>query len=288
MKGYARREVIDIVFLVVYVVLTIGVFSLFVGFGLGGFDKEEIFTKNNFYIPYGIVFLIGVIALKVAGIFLHGEREAKYEGAVLHDPEQTPLGKFRVLKNPILLILGTLLLFTILGYFATVSQTFFNEIPRYEQQFTPAADVFFSVYPAAPSETLGAIFLIALFGLFIGLLAKKYKLPFIAVFIIFLLGSTIISTGYGYVNHIRRYGDSEIAMRNVLGFWAFGGFLTGLTGSVIPFLLLHDLNNFFYKLSEVFGSDVAQFLVISMIILEAVLFTVILIKSGRRQNSKKI
>lgn len=287
MVDYTRREVLDIVFLVVYVVLTVGIFGLFVGFGLGGFERQEVLEKNNFYIPYGVGFLIGVLALKIGGLFLFGKKKANYEGAILHDPEQTPFGVFKSLSNPIVLLLAMLIVFTIAGYFATSSQTFFSEIPRYEQQFTPTADVFFSVYPAAPSETLGAIFLISLFGFIWGFVALKYRIPFIVFFLVLLIVGTLISMGYGYVNHIARYSDSEIKMRNVLWFWGFGGFLTSLTGSVIPFLVLHDLNNFFYKLSEVFNSDVAQFLVLSMIALEVVLFIFILTKFVWGKNRKK-
>ena len=121
------------------------------------------------------------------------------------------------------------------------------------------------MYPASPSETLGALFLISLYGFILSLLVLKNKLPKYLFIILFIIGSIIISAIFGIINHYARYGFDEVAIQNVAVFWSFGGLITAITGSVIPFLILHDVNNFFFKLAKLFSSDIITFITFTII-----------------------
>lgn len=275
---YVKGELLELAFLAVYVAFVLGALSLAIGFGFGGFELSEVLAKNNFYIPYGIIFLVGIIALKVTGIFLFGKKDAKIEGSVVHDPEQSPIGGFKVIKNPFLLAYLSLIVFALLGWLAVRTQTFFSEIPKYEQQFTKGADLFFSIYPASPAETLGAIFLISITGLVLGYFLKKGKLGKMTFLFLFIPIGSVVSMLYGIINHLARYGNSDIALINVAFFWFFGGLITTITGSMIPFLVMHDVNNFFYRLSKLFSSDIVTFITFTSIGILVVLFFIVLFR----------
>lgn len=283
MNKYLEDEVYEIVWLVVYVGLVTGIFTLFFGLGGGGFEKDVILQKNMFYIGYGVLFLIGIIGLKIAGIFVFGKKHANIDGTITHDPEQSVLPKWKVFKNTFLLAFFCIILFSLLGWLASRYQTFFNAVPNYEQQFTKGADLFFSVYPASPCETLGALFLISLLGLFLGIMIKKGKLSKLWFLVLFLIGAPIISLIYGIINHLMRYGGQDVAMSSVAMFWFIGGLLTAITGSVIPFLLMHDINNFYYRFSTLFGNEIVTTTTFLVIGLLTVLFLFILFK-GRKKN----
>ena len=281
---YQKHEIMELVWLTVYIVLVIGIFSLFFGLGGGGFEKDIILQKNLFYIGYGVLFLFGIIGLKIAGIFVFEKKHADVEGVVVHDPEQGLFPNLRIVKNPWLLSFFSIIIFGILGWVASRYQTFFSALPTYEQQFTKGADLFFSVYPASPSETLGAIFLISLVGFFLGYMVMKGKLSrgwFLGMFIV---GGSIISMIYGLINHIARYGEQAVAMSSVLIFWFIGGLITTLTGSMIPFIIMHDVNNFYYRFSTLFGSDIVTFTTFAVLGLMSVVFMIVLFKG---KNAKK-
>ena len=281
--SYVKHEWMELVWLTMYLVIVIGILSLVFGLGFGGFERESVLQKNIFYLSYGLIFLFGLVTLKIAGIFVFGKKHADIEGVVTHDPEQSPFPNLRVIKNPWLLGYFSLMIFGFLGWMASRYQTFFNAVPKYEQQFTPAADLFFSVYPASPSETLGALFLISLLGFFLGYMVMKQKLSKGWFLGMFFIGGPLISMGYGIINHLARYGGQEIAMSSVGLFWYFGGLITVLSGSVIPFLVMHDVNNFYFKFSKLFGSEVVTvttFLILGMML---VLFLIVLFKPKKKK-----
>lgn len=248
---------------------------------------ESVLQKNIFYLGYGALFLFGVIALKVAGIFVFGKEHADVDGTILHDPEQSLFPNFRIIKSPWLLGYFCVILFGLLGYVASRYQTFFNAIPDYEQQFTKGADLFFSVYPASPCETLGALFLISLLGFILGYMVMKGKLSKGWFLVMFLIGAPIISMLFGVINHIARYSGQDIAMASVAVFWFVGGLITAITGSVLPFLIAHDANNFFFRFSTLFGSEIVTFVTFSVIGLMTVLFLIVLFRRGKKKDETK-
>ncbi len=273
-KEYVKREIIELVWLISYITLVIGIFSLAFGLGFGGFERESILQKNIFYIGYGVLFLIGLVSIKVAGIFLFTEDDEVIEGSLIHDPEQGLFPKWRLFKNPWLLSYFSIIVVSLLGWFASRYQTFFSAVPKYQQQFTKGADIFFSVYPASPSETLGALFLISLIGLILGIMVKRGKLGRMTFLFMFIIGGTTISIIYGVINHIARYSGSDVAMGSVIFFWSLTGLVTTVSGSIIPAFILHDGNNFFYKFSRLFSSDVTTYITFSIISLGILLFLI--------------
>lgn len=284
MDKYWKSELIEILILIIYVVVVVGIMSLFFGLGAGGFDKNEILSKNNFYIPYAAIFLIGLIACKFLGLFIFGKKNEKIDGAVINDPEKSVVGQFKLFKNPLLLIFFSFILFAILGYIASINNTFFTALPDYEQQFTPAADLFFSTYPASPTETLGALFLISVYGLFLGFLVLKNKIKPWMFLVLYIPGGAIVSMIYGIIDHIARYSSSDIAMQYVMIFWFVGGLITTITGSIIPFLIMHDMNNFFGRFSKLFSSDIVSFVTFSILALAIFTFIFIYLKTKDKKE----
>jgi hypothetical protein len=286
-SSYAKKEVLELVWLAVYIGLTVGIFTLFFGLGAGAFSEEDVFVKNNFYIPYGITFLVLIIMLKIAGLIVFSKKDSEIEGSLSHDPDQSLLGKLRVVRNPFMLTLLMVIVFGVLGWFATRFQVFFSGVPSLEQQFTKGADLFFSVYPGSPSETLGAFFLMSLFGLIVGIMALRGRISrgMFPVFII--IGYPLLSMMYGYINHLARYGGSELAITNVLVFWFIGGLITALTGSMIPFFIMHDANNFFFRLSKLFSSEIVTAISFTIVISMAILFVWLVLRKGKNKNVER-
>jgi hypothetical protein len=278
-----KRALTEILALVIYVVFVIGILSLSFGFGAGGFDRSEILAKNNFYIPYGIIFLLGIVAVKLISVFYFKGSNEDNEGSIIHDPEQTPLKDVKVFQNPFLLGYLSIIVFSLFGWWFSTTQTFFADVPVYEQQFTKGADIFFSMYPASPSETLGAIFLISLVGFAISILVKKKKITPLTSYFLFIIGGTFVSFLYGIINHLARYGSSAIALKNVAVFWTIGGLLTTVTGSAIPFLIMHDINNFFVRFSKLFSSDIVTITTFMIIGILVIAFVLLLIRKGKKK-----
>ncbi len=71
-----------------------------------------------------------------------------------------------------------------------------------------------------------------------------------------------------------RYGTSELSMLVVIFFWGMMGLLIVLTGSIIPSLIFHDMNNLFYKLNMMFSSDKVIYATVAVLALLLVIFIV--------------
>lgn len=257
-KSKRLRESLEIVALIILWALCVNYIPQIAGFAGGGFEKDAILQKFMFYSSSAA--LIAIVALKIIHII---KPEDQYRGAIIHDPEEGPSmfsflspGKIpRLFMNPVWFYIFCLLTFGTIGIFAVSQNTFFTGVPVIQQQFTPEADILFAVYPASTSETLAAIGLIAIF-LFLLNYFTKGKLKGIAYLLVATIGSAAVSGIFGILNHLLRYGNSDIALQNVAYFWTFGGAITALTGSIIPFLVMHDINNLFVKLNEMFSSEV--------------------------------
>ena len=77
-------------------------------------------------------------------------------------------------------------------------------------------------------------------------------------------------------NHILRYGISDFNLVYVFLFWTIGGLITVITGSFIPFWVMHINNNLFIDLKTYFTSDAvttwAAIAIIVLIILFVILY----------------
>lgn len=258
---------------------------IFVGFAGGGFEVGEILDKFQFYVGVGIGFTIATAALIVFALFYFKDSEEKIDGVYLYPGKDSFLPKF--LKSPVNLIFIFLILFSILAFLANTSQTgFFSAIPHIEQQFTPAADITFAVFPAAPAENAGLEFFITLALVLLGVAYKKYKIDartfiFAAIFLAIMMGAL-----YGVSLHALRYGFDEFAMNKVAIFWAFSGLLFIIFG-FLSSDILHINNNLGVKLNELFASDIIRNIGLAVIVILIIIYVfILLLKYGGKKNVK--
>lgn len=249
--------------LLVHSAFFIGLVTYFGGFGLGGFEVEEILSKFTFYIGPAAIALLGIGGL----VFLESKflKGSGYESIIIHKPSVGVLGSF--FRSYGVLVWGSLLLFGFLGILATSTQTAFMGIPVYEQQFTPSASVIFSVYPASTSEGLTWLFTVLLSSFGLGLLFKRFGGPAELFRILRYPLILVVSVFYGVSLHLLRYGASDIAILNVGLFWFLTGLLYILFASWVPSFLLHDVNNLFVRLNQLFSSDVVLFSTVGILLL---------------------
>ena len=286
MEDYRKKIIIVISIYVALKVFFIGLIPMLAGLGGGGFEREEVLTKFMFYTGPGIAFVLGVVALAIFAMFYFKKDETTINGIFIHNPEKSIIPKF--LTNPLNLIFIFLILTSILGLLTTVSQaTFFTQIPHVEQQVTETAEISFSMYPASPAENAGLEFvcMLALVGL--GVFYKRHNIPknsyiFFAIPIVLIL-----AVSFGLINHSMRYGFDEVAMGNVAFFWGLSGFLILLFGSVIPAQIMHDINNLFSKLNEMFSSEIVVNVIIALIVLLVITYVFILLLKGKRNGKIK-
>jgi len=271
---------------VIYGVFSTILLPMLVGLGpLGGFEVRAILEKFWFYSGMSIGFLLGIIAISIASFIIFKEKDKDINGIILHNPEKGVFGFAKKYLTVFNMVFVSLILFGLLGIFSSTTQTFFSEIPETQQQFTETADVMFSVFPASPSETFGLVFVVLLFLFILGLYYKKKNIPKGSFLIISIPIVLVVSLAYGWINHVMRYGQSELSMVVVLLFWGLMGLLIVLTGSIIPSLLLHDTNNLFYKLNILFSSDIVIYATVGILILITTIF--IMIKIFGKKKVKK-
>lgn len=250
-KAIVRGAILS-AFIIVIMVLT----SQMIGLGRTGFDSQEILQQFWFYVGPGLGYLLGIFILYISELTIR-EGDKKYGDSLCYnDGGQVPAVPLKIFKDWKRLILLSTIIFSILGMYAAFTNTTFTGIGAIEQQFTVGDTLIFkgALIPAA--ENLGAAFLFA-FVLFLWrYLCRDKKLPvglFIGGAIILAL---LTFAFYGYINHIMRYENLELAMATVLGFWTVGGLVTVLTGSFIPFWIMHICNNLFYELGKHYTNEV--------------------------------
>lgn len=158
------KDIISTILFTVYIIFII----FFVGFALtGGRGLEEPLnmTKAVFYVGFlGIASFLYLFIGKISQLIINISKSEKIKNtigwisSVIYDPEEAPLGNipgFKLLYDPIKVILISLLLFSLWGFLATQTQTFLADIPTIQQQILPLAGHFLEVEPASTFETLG-------------------------------------------------------------------------------------------------------------------------------------
>jgi len=85
--------------------------------------------------------------------------------------------------------------------------------------------------------------------------------------------------------HSARYGSAQTSLLAVALFGFIGASLTFLSGSIIPWYILHVFNNFFIKAVEIFSSQK----VIAALVIVLIIYTtlVILLKTRKFFRGKK-
>ena len=253
-----------------------------IGLAKGGFESSEILSLQTFYLIGGI-FAFGLFLLAIYSIFIQ-KGDEKYGNSIgFVSLGRKPHVSFFKRFTHFQIFLLSLILFLILGLlnFALIDkipflQKSYTGVGFLEsQQFTPTDSIIYSTLLIPGAENLGGALLFALVLVVLGIIARKRKMDFrdyktLAIFVpAFLLG------GFGVANHLLRYFGQEVSLIIVFMFWTIGGFLTALTGSFIPFFVLHLVNNFYFDISRFLSSDTVFLLIIIFIILLSFLYIII-------------
>lgn len=247
----------------------------------GGIENTDNLTKFMFYSAPGAVVAIFLILIKWIRVFV----KVPYLDSVIHDPEESLLYNIpyvkNIIANPLLLILGSLIFFSGLVYIERVTQTALlpkAEIPFIQQQVTETADIGLHVYPASPAETLELALVITFILIGLNLLKHRFGFDDTIGWILKIVIVPFIGALLWMVYHIARYGSSDIALTSVFGFGYISTLLIVLTNSIIPALVLHDINNLFVRLFELISSDFVLIGIVVVLIILSVSFISLLVR----------
>lgn len=241
-----------------------------IGLGKGGFDIQEVLTQFFFYSGLGVGFAVIIILLTVANEFLSSGLHGT--GLGFDSIGEAPHAKTKMFENRFRLVLSCIIIFSVLGLFAgATSQTYFG-LGSLEQQFTKLDNTVYNGALVASSENLGAAALIALVIFSLRYFAKRKNWSKQNLSI--LTWASVIAgvIMYGVINHLLRYGTNDFALLNVAGIWGIGAVMTMMTGSFIPFWILHIVNNVFYSIGSQFSKDITQVYIIGFIVVMVILW----------------
>lgn len=188
-------------------------------------------------------------------------------GVLNHDPESGLIGAFapkvarmlfgsqQILAYSTILFIG-LLIVASHSPAQTATQSFIGQvsIPTIDFPTDDFTKVMLQVFPAAEAET---IFIVAVSCFLASFIAYPFRnMSRVAHILIFLLALVVLITVFGVILHQAVYGANDYAIKTVLRFWLFGAIITAVTGSMIPFRIMHILNNFIVGASLFLSSDV--------------------------------
>lgn len=317
---YARHELKEITFYVIFGLVMTIIIPIFIGFGLGGFSETFVAGRalefGDFLVTYIIYYimifagLIGLPILKIREMLVtkRGEHPATQSKpdilsvSYLHDPEtdgllynlfhsfnQEKLMRWS-LSIPRMFMIG-IIFFGIIGLLQAITNFAFVGIPQMPFQVTPFGEAFFAAEPPSFAETTMMLFV---FSLLMGLnawISSKFKFGKLGYFTIGVIVCLLIGGLWmGFHNIV--YGSSEAALLSTFIFGAVGSLLTLLFGSFIFWWCWHFANNLFYKLSSMFTAVSEDLVFISIIVL-ALLFigwisTEFLIRRLRKGKPEKV
>lgn len=236
-------------FFVIVVLFMVGAgFVLTTGGGVSNPAFKERFLLYSIMGGLGFAFIFGVDLFN----FVTGTRVLK---TIVHEPEESVVGGFRVIRSPLLLFLLSVIIFLPLTLiFASVSNTFFSSSPFVSQSFLTSASAsvggFFASlmstvsdagFPAL-AENLFAFVLLSLAYTFV--YKKFYRQNSGVHFLITLLVFPILFGFMWMLYHNSAYGTNDIFLRSTLFFGILGIFFTMFTMSFIVWAVMHFLTNF--------------------------------------------
>lgn len=281
-KEDVKRDLVELIWTGIYFLLATLILPQLALFFGNAIEESINLTKYTFYnSTLGIVFTF-ILAIKIINIISYMNKWDFEIPFFLHDPEFSPARNFKVLTDLRTIILISLFLST-LNTLSAISQT---SLPEFEQQVTETAKITFAIYPASPAETMTMVALLCILILMPNYyLWKKFKYPFAVFCLINIVLFTIGGGMYGYALHTYRYGSSETAINSVIFFWSLSGLLTASTGSAIPAVVMHDVNNGILSAKTEFGnSAVAVFMGIFLLIVLILLIANILYMINKNKD----
>lgn len=266
-----NKVLIRLAFTVGFTILLAFVLPQMIGLGAGGFDTEKVLTQYGFYLSGGL-FLVAVSAFLLGLHFWNKGNEYGDSVAFVSQGRFPSLGFFSKFTSFQLILLSSII-FLIFGMFIiSTGQTTFTGLRVLEHQFTPIGSVSYSALLIPLSENFGAAAVIAASIVLLTFFAYRYSVSRGNYRMLVLLGVPVITGLYGYVNHLLRYGSSDISLMVVFVFWFVGGLITVMVGSFIPFWIMHLVNNLLFDLQRFFASDTIRIYFIVIIILLSVIY----------------
>jgi len=293
-------------FVLVLEIILIPIWSL-----LGGRGAEETtnLTKFMFYVAWGVAVILAMVLFKAIRLFFKGDDT--YD-VYVHDPEKGVFAKiknipfirffYKVNKSVWLLVLFSLIVFIPFAFIGGFMQQtaleggfWKNFFPQTgfpgsnfftEQQVAETADFGLAVWPASPVETISDALVICLMLIVLRVMVVKGT---ISAIVYNFLKWTVIPL-LGALNHLAihmfRYGGSDASLLGVFNFGLLTSVLYLLFASVIPILLLHDVNNGVVKLFDmgVLGSDSS---IAFVMIIEATLIAIFVLSYVKKRNGLK-
>lgn len=260
-------------------------FSNFIGLSGGGFDSAEILNLQSFYLIGGVFSIIVIAGHYYENASKKGDSKYGASIAFSNQGEKPHSTFFSRFTGPQLFLIS-LIIFGIFGFinFAFLGQQSYTGTIVLPQQFTPTSSLIYSTLLVPGAENLGAAALVVLSIVLLGYYARKknftpetYK---VLLFLVFIIGFMLFAVG----NHLLRYSASDISLLTVAIFWGVGGLITFVTGSFIPFWMMHLTNNLFIDMGRLFSSDIVTIYVLVGIILLSLLY--IFIYRGRLLGGK--
>ena len=280
------RNIIRICVLSAVIIFVMVLTSQMIGLGSSGFDTTEVLQQFWFYVAPALGFLLGIIVLFVVELTIT-EGDKEYGNSLCFnstDDSPSLIGQASFLNTWPRLTLLSILIVSILGLiqFSVGGQTTFTGIGVLTQQFTETGSVLYSSALIPAAENLGAAFMFAFFLFTLRYYSRKFKIGMPAFIILAIVLAMVTFGAYGYINHQLRYSESEIALTTTLAFWAIGGLITVITGSFIPFWIIHIGNNLFFTLAKFSSVDVVQGWIIGIILLCITLYALTFIGKRRK------
>lgn len=260
-------------------VFTVVLSALLAGRGL---EDPNLLDKFTFFHAIAIGFLLGFIFLEVLRWF--GKKQIKSQipsPTPIHDPEEAPIaltGKIpRIIKSPFAFFILCGIIFVSFGLLGNFFKLTLTGFPVFEQQVTATAKIVTAVEPATSSENHAILFPIILFILYpLRFLFNYFKLSLGTYHFVSVIGFTIGVAFLGWAYHLFRYGFNEIAVINVITFWALLGLMTILTYSLIPAWWFHASSNFYQQAREILPPDTLLFWSIVYVIISIIILIIYL------------
>lgn len=250
-----KNRILGFLYLII-VLIFVFYLPVLIGFVAGGFDTQAVINQQALYNGFAFLGLFFVCTAFVISEIIKKGDEKYGDSIFFSSPGEFPSSRFFKRFTNVQLFHITLIFTLILGLFANqVRNQSFTGIPIISQQFTETGSVLFTTFlvPAAEGIFFAGIIAFLIFGF--RYLARKYNwskenFRYISgTMIVFIAGL------FGLALHLLRYGADEYALFVVLGFWLVGALLTVISGSFIPFWVLHITNNLLFDLKRFFSND---------------------------------
>jgi hypothetical protein len=282
-----RTKVVIRILLTTAILLFLGFLcSQSVGLSAGGFDTASVLQQFNFYIV-GVVFYIIAVILAFVELFIRKD-DLKFGDSIAYTSqgEYPSLNFFKRFSSFQIFLLSTII-FSILGLFAVISkQTSLTAFATLQHQFTPVGSILYSALLIPISENGGAICVIAFSFFSFRMLARKYNWTPGTFRVLTLFFIPLLTAFYWFLNHLLRYSGSDVSLSVVFIFGFVGGLLTVLTGSCIPFLVMHQDNNLFFDLKNFYSNDII--LIFSVVFIAIMIVSYFLLYSRKKKDKNNI